>query len=139
MAYVKVPKDLTKVKTKVALNLTKRQLIGFSIAGLIGFPVYLLCKKFFSVDISMILMSITVLPVIFATLYEKDNMPFEKHLAYILRFHKSKKIRIYKAKSIYHTDKIKPENNISKVKRNKRREKSEQKQSKNARAKTKKR
>ncbi len=27
MAYVPVPKDLTKVKTKVALNLTKRQLI----------------------------------------------------------------------------------------------------------------
>ena len=34
MAYVKVPKDLTKVKTKVALNMTKRQLIGFSIARL---------------------------------------------------------------------------------------------------------
>ena len=47
MAYVKVPKDLSKVKTKVALNLTKRQLIGFSIAGLLGFPVYLLCKKLF--------------------------------------------------------------------------------------------
>ena len=29
MAYVPVPKDLTKVKTKVALNLTKRQLIFF--------------------------------------------------------------------------------------------------------------
>ena len=26
MAYVPVPKDLTKVKTKVAFNLTKRQL-----------------------------------------------------------------------------------------------------------------
>ena len=45
MAYVNVPKDLTKVKTKVALNLTKRQLIGFTIAGLIGFPVYLMVKK----------------------------------------------------------------------------------------------
>jgi len=63
MAYVKVPKDLTKVKTKVALNLTKRQLIGFSIAGLLGFPVYLLCKNFLSTDISMILMSIVVLPI----------------------------------------------------------------------------
>ncbi|RHT37082.1 PrgI family protein, partial [Firmicutes bacterium AM29-6AC] len=27
MAYVPVPKDLTKVKTKVMFNLTKRQLI----------------------------------------------------------------------------------------------------------------
>ena len=28
MAYVPVPKDLTKVKTKVAFNLTKRQING---------------------------------------------------------------------------------------------------------------
>ena len=36
MPFVPVPKDLTRVKTKVALNLTKRQLICFSIAGAIG-------------------------------------------------------------------------------------------------------
>ena len=101
MAYVKIPKDLSRVKTKVALNLTQRQLIGFSIAGLLGFPTYLLCKNFLSTDISMILMSIVILPILFATLYEKDNQPFEKHLAYILRFHKSKKIRIYQAKTTY--------------------------------------
>ena len=29
MAYVPVPKDLTKVKTKVMFNLTKRQLVCF--------------------------------------------------------------------------------------------------------------
>lgn len=28
MAYVPIPKDLNRVKTKVAFNLTKRQLIG---------------------------------------------------------------------------------------------------------------
>ena len=39
-AYVPVPKDLTKVKTKLAFNLTKRQLICFSLAGLVGLPVY---------------------------------------------------------------------------------------------------
>lgn len=128
MAYVKVPKDLTKVKTKVALNMTKRQLIGFSIAGLIGFPVYMLCKNVLSADISMIVMSIVVLPVLFATLYEKDNLPFEKHLAYILKFHKSKKIRLYKAKSIYHTEKTKKQDAGSKHKVNGRRKKIEQRQ-----------
>lgn len=129
MAYVKIPKDLTKVKTKVALNMTKRQLIGFSIAGLIGFPIYMLCKNFLSTDISMIVMSIVVLPVLFVTLYEKDNLPFEKHLAYILKFHKSKKIRLYKAKSIYHTEKIKKQNTGSK-KVTGRRKKVEQRQKK---------
>ena len=39
-AYVPVPKDLTKVKTKLAFNLTKRQLICFSLAALVGLPVY---------------------------------------------------------------------------------------------------
>ena len=122
MAYVKVPKDLTKVKTKVALNMTKRQLIGFSIAGLIGFPVYMLCKNYLSADISMIVMSIAVLPVLFATLYEKDNLPFEKHLAYILK--------LYKAKSIYHTEKTKKQDAGSKNKANGRRKKIEQRQKK---------
>ncbi len=37
MPYVPVPKDLTKVKTKLAFNLTKRQLICFSLAGLSAF------------------------------------------------------------------------------------------------------
>ena len=33
MAFVSVPKDLTKVKNKIILNLTKRQLICLGIAG----------------------------------------------------------------------------------------------------------
>ena len=40
MAFVPVPKDLSKVKTKVALNLTRRQLISFSLGGLVGFFIY---------------------------------------------------------------------------------------------------
>ena len=40
MAYVSVPKDLTKVKTKVAFNLTKRQLICFGSGALIGVPLF---------------------------------------------------------------------------------------------------
>ncbi len=39
MAYVPVPKDLTKVKTKVMFNLTKRQLICFTGGALIGVPL----------------------------------------------------------------------------------------------------
>lgn len=41
MAYVPVPKDLTKVKTKVAFNLTKRQLVCFGGGALIGVPLFL--------------------------------------------------------------------------------------------------
>lgn len=39
MAYVSVPKDLTKVKSKVLLGLTKRQLVCFGSAALVGVPL----------------------------------------------------------------------------------------------------
>ena len=38
MAYVPVPKDLSKIKTKLAFNLTKRQLVCFSSAAAVGPP-----------------------------------------------------------------------------------------------------
>ena len=41
MAYVTVPKDLTRVKSKVVLGLTKRQLICFGGALLVGVPLFL--------------------------------------------------------------------------------------------------
>lgn len=36
MAFVSVPKDLTKVKNKIIFNLTKRQLICLGIAAAVG-------------------------------------------------------------------------------------------------------
>lgn len=44
MAFVSVPKDLTKVKNKVVLNLTKRQIICLTIAAAIGLPFYFLTR-----------------------------------------------------------------------------------------------
>ena len=50
MAYVPVPKDLTKIKTKVMLNLTKRQLISFGSGALLGVPLFFLAKPHMSVS-----------------------------------------------------------------------------------------
>jgi len=44
LAYVPVPKDLSKVKTKVAFNLTKRQIVCFAAALLFGLPLFFLLK-----------------------------------------------------------------------------------------------
>ena len=44
MPYVSIPKDLTKVKTKVVLNLTRRQLVCFGSAAAIGVPTYFLTR-----------------------------------------------------------------------------------------------
>ena len=44
-SYISVPRDLTKVKSKIMFNLTKRQLICFSLAALIGVPSFFLLKR----------------------------------------------------------------------------------------------
>ena len=83
MAYVPIPKDLKKVKTKVVFNLTKRQLIGFSIAGVVGFLVYFYMKKFVANDIAIFIMTFVTLPIFFVTMFEKDGLTFEKYFKYI--------------------------------------------------------
>ena len=78
MAYVQIPKDLSKVKTKVALNLTKRQLIGFTVAGLIGIPVYLKTRLTLGNDVAAFLLLIVTLPVFFVC-FMKKRVAFEKY------------------------------------------------------------
>ena len=45
MAYVQVPKDLTKVKNKVAFNLTKRQIICILLGAALGIPFYFFTRN----------------------------------------------------------------------------------------------
>lgn len=85
MAYVPVPKDLTQVKTKVALNLTKRQLIFFSVAAVVGVPIYFLTRKPLGTSVAAIIMVTVMLPFFFMAMYEKDGLPFEKVMGNIIR------------------------------------------------------
>ena len=43
-----MPRDLANVKTKVAFNLTKRQLICFGAAALVGVPLFFVCLLYTS-------------------------------------------------------------------------------------------
>ena len=43
-AYISVPRDLTKVKSKVAFNLTARQLICFGAAATVGVPLFFVLR-----------------------------------------------------------------------------------------------
>lgn len=99
MAYVQIPKDLSNVKTKVALNLTKRQLIGFTVAGLIGIPVYLKTRIPFGNDAAVVLMLMLTLPIFFVVFYEKDGLTCEKYLRYVYLHEKYQpKVRVSKKK-----------------------------------------
>lgn len=84
MAYVPVPKDLTKIKTKVMFNLTKRQLIFFSLGALIGVPIFFLLKPHVSISIAALCMIVVMLPFFLFAMYEKNGMPFEEILKNII-------------------------------------------------------
>lgn len=76
-AYIPVPRDLTRVKTKAFFNLTKRQLICFGMAALIGVPLFFWVKSFGNVSLATLIMMITMLPLFFLAMYEKDGQPLE--------------------------------------------------------------
>ena len=62
MAYVPVPKDLSKVKTKVAFNLTKRQLVCFGSGALIGVPLFFLLRGPAGNSVAAMCMMLVMLP-----------------------------------------------------------------------------
>lgn len=80
-----IPKDLSKVKTKVAFGLTKRQLVCFSLAAAVGVPTYLLTKDVIGGSTAVLLMIGLMLPFFFIAMFEKDDQPAEKILRNILR------------------------------------------------------
>ena len=102
MAYVQVPKDLTRVKTKVMFNLTKRQLICFGLAGVTGVPFYLLTKGALGNTVSACLMVVLVLPFFFFAMYEKDGRPLEKILMNIWKSKVQRPgLRLYRTENLY--------------------------------------
>ena len=77
-AYIPVPRDLSRVKSKVFFNLTKRQLICFGGAALIGVPAFFLMKKVTgNISLSVMCMMVLMLPLFFLAMYERDGQPFE--------------------------------------------------------------
>ena len=78
MAYVNIPNDLSRIKTKVALNLTKRQLFCFAGAAAIGIPAYLTMRTAIGNSPAMFLMITLMLPFFFFAMYERDGLPAEK-------------------------------------------------------------
>lgn len=102
MAYVSVPKDLTKVKNKVAFNLTKRQIICLGIALAVGLPFYFLTKGTIGTSNAATGMVLLMLPAFLFAMYEKDGMPLEKVLMNIITVQFLKPdIRCYETENIY--------------------------------------
>ena len=85
MAYVPVPKDLARVKTKVLFNLTKRQLVCFGGGALIGAPLFFLLLRPLGGSTAAMCMMLVMLPFFLLGVYEKNGQPMEKVVGSIVR------------------------------------------------------
>ena len=101
-AYISVPRDLTKVKSKVAFNLTKRQLLCFGTAALIGVPLFFVLRESGGNTAATLGMMAVMLPMFFLAMYQKNGQPAEKILRYYLqaRFVRPK-VRPYQTHNYY--------------------------------------
>ena len=99
---VAVPKNLSGIKTKVAMNLTKRQLVCFGSAGAVGIPFYIFTKGVIGTQAWALIMVALMLPFFFLAMYEKDGFPAEKILYFMLRQKiLTPGIRPYKSENLY--------------------------------------
>ena len=102
MAYVTIPKDLTKVKSKVLFGLTRRQLICFGAAVLVGVPLFFLLRNAVSSSLATLCMILVMLPFFLLAMYERYGQPLEVLLGQMIQtMFVRPKIRPYQTYNFY--------------------------------------
>ena len=76
-AYISVPRDLTRVKSKILFGLTKRQIVCFGTGALIGVPVYFFVRGSGNLSLAAFSMIAVMLPFFFFGMYERNGQPPE--------------------------------------------------------------
>lgn len=102
MAYVPVPKDLTRVKSKFLFNLTKRQVICFGLGALTGAPFFFLTKDALGTSMAAMLMIVLMLPFFMFAMFERHGQPLEVLLRHFIqaRFIKPR-TRVFQTDNFY--------------------------------------
>lgn len=83
-------------------DLTKRQLICFTLGALAGVPLYFLAKEPLGNSTAALLMILTMMPFLLLAMYEKHGQPLEKVVRNMLRVAVLRpKQRPYKTNNFY--------------------------------------
>ena len=99
---VDVAKDPKAIKSKFIGNFTKRQVICFGAAAVVGVPFYLLTRKVIGTDVAALMMVAVMLPFFFIAMYEKDGVPAEQYLKQVIEMKFIRPgIRRYKVENLY--------------------------------------
>ena len=101
-AYIPVPRDLSRVKSKILFNLTKRQLLCFGTAAVIGLPSFFALKTVANTSVASLGMILIMMPLFLLAMYEKDGQPMEVIARHFIetKFIRPK-IRPYKTDNYY--------------------------------------
>lgn len=100
--YISVPRDFSRVKSKAYFNLTKRQLVCFTLAAIIGIPSFFLIRRIGSTTVACLGMMIVMMPLFFLAMYEKNGEPLEVYLEHFIdAVFKRPRKRPYKTKNYY--------------------------------------
>lgn len=104
MAYVPVPKDLTRVKSKLMFNLTRRQIICFGLGALVGVPLFFLTRDALGPSMSAMVMIAVMMPFFMFAIYEQHGQPLEVLLEHYIqaRFVRPRR-RVYQTENFYAT------------------------------------
>ena len=104
MAYVPVPKDLTRVKSKFLFNLTMRHVVCFGLGALVGLPVFFLTKEAIGVSMAAALMIVIMLPFFLFAMFERNGQPLEVLLKHYIqaRFVRPR-TRVFETENFYAT------------------------------------
>ena len=101
-SFISVPRDLSRVKSKILFNLTKRQLLCFGTAAAIGLPSFFALKTVANTSVASLGMILIMMPLFLLAMYEKDGQPMEVIARHFIetKFIRPK-IRPYKTDNYY--------------------------------------
>ena len=102
MAYVTIPKDLSRIQSKVLFGLTKRQVICFGAAALVGVPLFCVAKASLGTTTAALCMILVMLPFFLFAMYQRNGQPLEVFLGHLIqnKFIRPK-TRIYQTNNLY--------------------------------------
>ncbi len=107
-SYISVPEDLTKVKNKIFMNLTLRQIISILVFGGIGVGVFFLTRGFLGTTVALILLVAVVTPGFLFAAYERNGLNFEHILRNMLDvLYLRPQIRRYETRNYFRFAKVK--------------------------------
>lgn len=100
--YIGVPRDLGRVKSKVFMNLTRRQVTWFLVGALLGVPLFFILKEIVTISLAVLGMMVLMMPFFFLAIYEKNGQPLEVLLKQFIQVNFIEpKVRIYQTNNIF--------------------------------------